>query len=115
MRAYQHGAIARDQALVPGNTKNRLRQKLRDGGSWQRLLPGIYLSMTGAPTLDQLETAALLRAGPGTLLTGAAALRRYGLRCPDTRFSDVLIPATRKRMSCSYVRVQGTRRPPAGF
>jgi hypothetical protein len=56
--------------------------------------------------------AALLHAGPGSVLTGTAALRRHGLRAPTTDFIDVLVPSTRRPQSISFVRVRRSRRMP---
>ena len=61
----QHGVISRRQALAAGLTNDMVQHRIRAGGPWQRLLPGVYLTMTGAPTSDQRDTAALLYAGPG--------------------------------------------------
>ena len=48
---------------------------LRQAGPWQPLLPGIYLAMAGGlPTVAQREMAALLYAGPASMITGSAAL-----------------------------------------
>jgi hypothetical protein len=49
------------------------------GGPWQRMHPGVVLLHNGPPTRDQQVAAALLRAGPGAVLTGAEACRRHGL------------------------------------
>ncbi|WP_245732987.1 hypothetical protein [Lentzea jiangxiensis] len=49
------------------------------GGPWQRMYPGVVLLHNGPPTPDQHLTAALLRAGPGAVVTGAEACRRHGL------------------------------------
>jgi hypothetical protein len=46
-------------------------------GRWQKILPGIYLAATGTVTIEQRQMAALLYAGPGAVLTGAAAVRRH--------------------------------------
>ncbi|MGO8962011.1 MAG: hypothetical protein ACLQFR_32260 [Streptosporangiaceae bacterium] len=113
--AYQHRVISREQALKLGMTEQVLRRKLRVGGPWQRILPGVYLAVTGAPTRDQLDAAALLHAGRPGLLSGAAALRRYDVKCPGTPFTDVLIPAAGKRLSCGHVRIQRTTRMPTSF
>ncbi|MET8756587.1 hypothetical protein [Lentzea sp. NPDC004782] len=43
------------------------------GGPWQRMHPGVVLLHNGPPTRDQQVTAALLRAGPEAVLTGAEA------------------------------------------
>ena len=115
MLGYQRGVVSRPQALAQGMTDDGLRHRMRPGGPWQRLLPGVYLSATGAPTREQWQIAALLFAGPDSLMTGLDALRCYGLRVPANRKVDVLVPITRKRASCSYVVVHRTRRMPQSY
>lgn len=108
----QHGVITRGQLLACGVDQNVFDRRVRAGGSWQRLLPGVYLTVTGTPTQDQLDTAALLYAGRGSTLTGAAALRRHGVRTPPAKIVDVLVPATRERKSVEYVAIRLTTRLP---
>jgi hypothetical protein len=108
----QHDVIARQQAMLCGMSEQALRHRLRPGGPWQRLLPGVYLAKTGTPTLDQRDAAALLYAGPGSVITAFAALRRLGIRAPSTAHVDVLVPVDRRRRSVEFVRVQRTRRMP---
>jgi hypothetical protein len=110
--ARQHQVISRSQALTCGMTVDALRHRLRRGGPWQRLLPGIFLAVTGTPTADQRDIAALLYAGPGGLITGWAALRRWRVRTPETATVDVLIPAAKQRRSIGFVRVHPTARMP---
>ena len=110
--ARQYQVITRSQALASGMTENALDYRLRTGGPWQRLLPGVFLTVTGAPTDDQRETAALLYAGPQSLLTGAAALRLWGVRPPDNGFIDVLISDSKQRKSAGFVRIRPTARMP---
>jgi len=57
--ASQYQVITRKQALARGVTPSALRQRLRTGGPWQRLLPGVFLAVTGTPTTDQRNVAAL--------------------------------------------------------
>jgi hypothetical protein len=104
--------IARYQALAVGLSENALRHRLRPGGPWRKLLPGIYLTMTGTPTTLQQEMAALLYAGNGSLVTGPAALRCHhiGKIVPD--LVDVLVPATRQRHDAGFVRLHRTTRLP---
>jgi very-short-patch-repair endonuclease len=111
----QNQVIARSQALACGMTEGALRHRTASGGRWQRLLPGVYLATTGAPTTVQREIAALLYAGPGSVITGAAALRHQGLRAPKTDQVTVLIPAGRSVRSVSYVQVWRTTRMPPVF
>lgn len=108
----QHQVISREQALSAGMTEQMLKRRLRPGGPWQRLLPGVYLTLTGTPTRDQREMAALLYAGPTSSITGAAALRCEGLHAPDSDTIEVLIPNDRKRRNVAFTRVIRTRRMP---
>lgn len=108
----QYQVITRPQALLCGVPPSTLGRYLAPGGNWQRLLPGVYLAVTGTATQDQREMAALLYAGPRSLLTGAAAMRRHHLRPAGPDVVDVLIPWRRKRQSTGFVRVHRTTRMP---
>ncbi len=92
--------------------KNAIDRRIGPGGRWQRLLPGVYLTVTGTPTQDQREMGALFYAGPGGTLTGPAALRRHGIRALPAQVIDVLIPANRVRQSTGFVLIRQTRRLP---
>jgi hypothetical protein len=109
----QELVLSRAQALAAGITPDALRYRARADGPWQRLLPGIYLTVTGTPTLRQLEVAALLYAGDESVLTGLAALRYHGIRVPVAKVATVLIPAGHIRRSRAFVRVAPTTRMPA--
>jgi hypothetical protein len=109
----QHDVITRAQALESGLTRSGLAHRLRQGGPWQVLLPGVYLGVTGRPDHDQLDMAAQLYAGSDSVLTGAAALRRHGLAAQDSPCVDVLVPAGRQCRSRSFVAVQRSTRIPA--
>ena len=108
----QYCVVARAQALGCGMTEKAVRYRLRDGGPWQSLLPGVYLTHTGSPSEDQREMAALLYAGPYGVLTGAAALRRFGLAGPRTDLVDVLVPASAQRRDAGFARIHRTARLP---
>ncbi|MGH3187460.1 MAG: hypothetical protein ACRDPY_47890 [Streptosporangiaceae bacterium] len=108
----QYQVIARRQALRCGVPPNTLDRYAARGGRWQRLLPGVYLAVTGTPTQSQREMAALLYAGPQSLITGPAAVRRHHLRSAGPDVVDVLIPWSRKRQSVAFVRVHRTKRIP---
>jgi hypothetical protein len=108
----QDHVVARAQALAGGLTHHALSHRLRVGGPWQALLPGVYLTVTGTPTLVQKEMAAILYGGPRTIITGAAALRHHRMPAPDGEVTDILIPAARQRRSVGYVSVHRTTRMP---
>ena len=108
----QELVLSRAQMLAAGITPAALRHRTRTGGPWQRLLPGIYLTVTGTPTPRQLEIAALLYAGDGSVITGLAALRHHGIRVPETKVATVLIPVGHVRRSRAFVKVVPTTRMP---
>jgi hypothetical protein len=109
----QLDVISRQQALAAGLTKHALAHRIRLDGPWRGLLPGVYMAATGAPTTLQQEMAALLYAGPGSLITGPAALRSHHIRCELTEIVDVLVPSTRQRRDTNFVRLHRTSRMPA--
>jgi hypothetical protein len=76
------------------------------------LLPGVYLAATGTPTTLQQEMAALLYAGPGSVITGPAALRCHHIRTELPDLVDVLVPASRRRRDAEFVRLHRTSRLP---
>jgi hypothetical protein len=108
----QYQVITRNQALASGFTERSLQYRLRAGGPWQRLLPGVFLTVTGTPTAEQRDVAAQLYAGSSGLITGTAALRRWGVRAPHSRFIDMLIPADKRRKTTDFVRIHATTRMP---
>jgi very-short-patch-repair endonuclease len=109
----QHGVVARRQALACGMTNRMLQHRLRIGGPWTKLLTGVYVTVTGTVSAEQREIAALLYAGPQSILTGAAAARRHGLGSLDRSTVDVLVPATQGPKDTSFVRVWRTHRMPS--
>jgi len=109
----QLDVIARSQARAVGVTDNALRHWIRPDGPWRALVPGVYMAANGAPTTLQQEMAALLYAGPGSMITGPAALRSHHIRTELTDAVDVLIPAARQRRDTAFVRLHRTARMPA--
>jgi hypothetical protein len=123
LAAKQHGLVTRTQALESGMTRRVVDYRIRRGGPWQALIPGVYLTHAGRPNEEQREIAALLYAGPSSVLTGAAALRRHGLSAyrpisdaTDQRsLVDVLVPLANRRSDAGFVRLHRTSRLPEGF
>ena len=108
----QHFVIGRDQALACGLSEAVLAYRIRPGGPWRRLLPGVYIAVTGVVTTEQREMAALLHAGPRSVLTGLAAARRHGFPVPEGGSIDVIVPLQVRRQSTGFVRVQRSTRMP---
>ncbi len=104
----QYLAVSRWQALSCGMSRKALEVRIAPGGSWQRVLPGVYVAQTGALAQDQREMAALLYTGPESMITGVAAVRRHHLRSPGPDVVDLLIPSSCRRQSVAFVRVHRT-------
>jgi hypothetical protein len=123
LAAKQHGVVTRAQSLQSGMTERVLDYRIRGAGPWQVLLPSVYLTHTGRPDDEARDLAALLYAGPQSVLTGAAALHRHGLSGPGTTGSaagcagavDVLVPLSIRRADTGFVRLHRTGRLPEGF
>jgi hypothetical protein len=111
----QNGVITRSQAVACGVTKHALQYRIRHGEPWQVLLPGIYLTHTGTATSLERMTAALVYAGPGSAITGPAALILHRVRAPQVNVVHVLIPHGRKRRGLDFVQVSRTVRMPGSL
>lgn len=99
--------------MAMGISSGAIRHRIRPGGPWQQILPGAYLTFTGAASAEQRETAAVLYAGPESVITGPTALRRLWIRGPDTARVDVLVGHDEcGRKSRDYVVIHRTRRMP---
>lgn len=81
LRAQQQ-VITRVQALACGMPHATVDRRVAPKGPWQKMLPGTYLAVTGKPAIEQRHVAALLYAGPHSVLTGPAAIRLHRLRSP---------------------------------
>jgi hypothetical protein len=112
LAASQYGVITRAEATLCGLTPRMIEGRIRPGGPWQRLLPGVYLTQTGEPGGDQLLMAALRYAGDDSMVTGLAALRRHKIRVPATQLVDVLVPHARRRSGRGFVVMHRTIRVP---
>lgn len=108
----QFGVLSRGQGLDCAMSNRVMQHRLRPGGPWQTLLPGIYLTVTGTPTPAQREMGALLYAGPGSVITGPAALFSHGVPAEPTDMVDVLVPTTTQRKNQAYIRLHRTARIP---
>jgi hypothetical protein len=111
--AKQSSVVSRGQLLDLGMKDNAMQYRVRRGGPWQTLLPGVYLAVSGVPSLSQKEMAALLYAGPGSLITGPLALMHHSIRVGSAvDFIDVLVPMSRRRLSTGFIRLHRTVRMP---
>ena len=64
-------------------------------GRWQRLQRGVYAAYSGEPARETMLWAALLRAGPGAVLSHQTAAERHGLIDGPSSLITITVPASR--------------------
>jgi hypothetical protein len=88
-RVISH-AQARDAGLTRGAIEWRIRSR-----RWRRLHKGAYAAFTGDPPREARLWAALLRAGPGAVLSHETAAEVHGLTDRPSRQIHITVPAER--------------------
>jgi predicted transcriptional regulator of viral defense system len=92
--ARQRGVITRRQALATGLPATTLETWVQRG-CWTRLDRGIYAAFSGPPPREALLWAALLRAGPGAVLSHETAAGLHGLVHQPGPAIHITVPARR--------------------
>jgi hypothetical protein len=113
--ARQHEIIGRRQAIASGLTAKAIEYRLRPGGPWQPVLPGVYLAGRGVLTDQQRAVAAWQHAGRAIAITGPAAVAWHQLPVQRSAFVDVLVPPDCRRSSAGFVRLRRTSLVPEVF
>jgi hypothetical protein len=118
--ARQSGVISRAQALAFGITDTVLRRRVNTG-RWQRPYTRIYVTYSGPLSRDSWLWAAVLRCGPGAVLSHETAAELEGLLDGPARRSDrdihLTVPTSRRVVPPSRVnryyshRVEEMRHP----
>jgi hypothetical protein len=92
--AYQGEAVGRRQGTEAGIAPDTMRSRVRSG-RWQRLQRGVYAAFSGEPVRETLLWAALLRAGPGAVLSHQTAAERHGLVDEPSSLIIITVPTSR--------------------
>ena len=91
----QAGAISRQQLLDAGLTSQMIATRL-EHQRWRMLYRGVYAVFTGPPPRESWLWAAVLRAGPGAVLSHLTAAEMHGLLDAPADAIFVTIPSTRR-------------------
>ncbi|MGH3153807.1 MAG: type IV toxin-antitoxin system AbiEi family antitoxin domain-containing protein [Streptosporangiaceae bacterium] len=91
----QSGVISRDQASEAGYTERAIDYRLRSG-AWRRVRRGAYAAFTGELSREGKLWAAVLRAGPGAVLSHETAAELHGLIDKPVGPIHVSVPAQRR-------------------
>jgi predicted transcriptional regulator of viral defense system len=92
---FQRGVLSRQQALANGLSADAVKSRVRYG-RWQRLHNGVYTVFTGPLPRQSLLWAAVLRAGPGAMLSYQTAAELSGLVDEPSTLIHVTIPHDRR-------------------
>jgi hypothetical protein len=90
----QRGVISLKQAVAAGLTESAVRNRLRSG-DWKPMQRGVYVTFTGSPGRAAELWAAVLRAGPGAVLSHYTAAERHGLLSGPSQAIHVTVPRDR--------------------
>ena len=90
----QSSVISRQQACDAGWPEKAVDRRLQSG-SWQRLHRGTYATFTGCPSREAKLWAAVLRAGPGAVLSHETAAEIHHLIDKPSSKIHISVPAQR--------------------
>jgi hypothetical protein len=105
----QHGIFSRRQALRAGITRGAINARVRRG-TWRRVFPGVYTTITGELRRINLLWAVLLYAGRGAALSHETAAALHGLGGRPANEIHVTIPAARRVAALPGVRIHRSSR-----
>jgi very-short-patch-repair endonuclease len=94
LMAAQGKAIARRQGSAANIDPQTMRNWIRSG-RWQQLQRGVYAPFSGEPTRETVLWGALLRAGPGAVLSHQTAAERHGLVDEPSPLVTITVPVSR--------------------
>ena len=87
----QDGVLHMAQATEVGMSPDSVRNQVRNG-RWEKIHRGVYATFTGTPSRRAELWAALLRAGPGAVLSHQTAAELYGLLDSRSPVIHVTVP-----------------------
>ena len=88
----QAGVVSRKQAVDTGLTEKAIDWRLHTG-HWQQLHRGVYATFTGVPSRQARLWAAVLRAGPGSVLSHETAAEIHKLIDKPRSRIHISVPA----------------------
>lgn len=102
--AQQGGVLRRSQAAQFELSLSAMRHRLQ-AADWQRVHRGVYAAFSGELTREAQLWAALVRTGPGAVLSHQTAAELYGLTKQLSALIHVTVPATTN--PAQYGRIPG--------
>ncbi len=92
---FQAGILTGRQARAAGVSRTVIQEHV-ERGRWQRIHRGVYAAFSGPLNRESTLWAALLRAGPGAMLSHQTAAERAGICQPGDYPVHITVPADRR-------------------
>ncbi len=105
----QHGVLSREQALACGLSQDAIQERLVRG-KWQRTHRGVYAAFSGRAGREAQLWSAVLRLGPGAVISHQTAAELDGLADRPSEVIHLTTPAGRRPRPVEGVRVHRSRR-----
>jgi hypothetical protein len=109
---FVDGVVRRSELVAAGHTNHSLSLRIKPGGPWQLVLPGVVLLANSPPNRRQRLKAAVLYAGQDVVITGSEALREHEATSTESTEVHLLMPINRRVTAREFVRVERTTRMP---
>jgi hypothetical protein len=94
--SIQRSIVHREQALLAGFSRWQIEHRLASG-AWQRVYPAVYATFSGPMPRDAQLWAAVLRAGPGAMLSHETAAELHGIiDKPIETNIQLIVPISRR-------------------
>jgi hypothetical protein len=90
---YQEGIVRRGQLIGAGYSSSGVQRRVVSG-DWRRLGRGVYATFTGKSIREAKLWTAVLRAGPGALLSHETAAELHGFAKPNQKI-HITVPIDR--------------------
>lgn len=100
---FQSRIVSHRQAVRLGVSRTAVVRRAKSG-AWQRLHRGTYATFTGVPSRDAILWAALLRAGPGAVLSHETAAEIHRLIDKPSAKVHITVPASHDPARRSPIR-----------
>jgi predicted transcriptional regulator of viral defense system len=91
----QKGIVRRKQLIDAGQSPGSVRRRVASG-KWRRVGDGVYAAFTGVSTREAELWTAVLRAGPGALLSHQTAAELHGFAKETDAKIHITVPANRR-------------------
>jgi hypothetical protein len=100
---FQSRVVSCRQALGHGMSRDAVSSRSQSG-AWQRLHRGTYATFSGMPPREARLWAAVLRAGPGAVLSHETAAEVHGLIDKPSKMIHVTVSADRNPAKAGTIR-----------